>query len=160
IPGRLWDRLLQWPFVWEDARMTVGPDGPVSPGPDPVGADRAAALLRHAQNVADELQTRAEEESTALRTEAEQLHARAERDRQLARKLLDDTSADAQQIVGDAGEQARVLMETAQSHHDEIVAEAEQRAAERLTAAQQAHDEAVAEAERIRDEAQQQAEAL
>ena len=104
--------------------MTVESDGPVSPGPDSVGADRAAALLRHAQNVADELQARAEEESTALRAEAEQLHTRAERERQLARKLLDDTSADAQQIVGDAGEQARLLMEAAQSHHDQIVAEA------------------------------------
>src|SRR3954451_21608879 len=105
--------------------MTVVPDGPGSPGPDPNGADRAAALLRHAQTVAEELQARAEEEAGALQAEAEQLHARAQRERHLARKLLDETSADAQQIVSDAAEQARALTEAAQGPHDQIVAEAE-----------------------------------
>ena len=39
--------------------------------------------------------------------------------------------SDAQQVVSDAGEQARVLMQAAQTHHDQIVAEAERTASQR-----------------------------
>ena len=42
--------------------MTAMQQGPPGPGPAE-DTDRAAALLRHAQRVADELQSRAEEEA-------------------------------------------------------------------------------------------------
>ena len=42
--------------------MTAMQDGPVGPLPEAGGAERAAALLRHAQSMADELQPRAEED--------------------------------------------------------------------------------------------------
>ena len=54
-------------FVWEDAHMTAMQDGPIGPPPEPAGSERAAALMRHAQRVADELQARAEEEAHGTR---------------------------------------------------------------------------------------------
>ena len=113
--------------------MTAMPDGPAGPPPESAGSERAAALLRHAQNVADELHARAVEEAEAhtaesrrLRDEAERLHEEATRSRDRARRLLDDTSADAQQIVGERGHDVRVLhprARTLDGHHPQRLAE-------------------------------------
>src|SRR3954454_5874556 len=102
--------------------MTAMQQGPPGPGPA-ADAERAAALLRHAQRVAEELQARAEEEARqhtdearSRREEAEQLHADALRAQDVAQRVLEDSSADARQIIADAGDQARLLMEAAQTH--------------------------------------------
>src|SRR5262245_56986927 len=72
--------------------MTAMQDGPVGAAPEAPGAAHAAALLRHAQNVADELVAHAQEEAReaeerarTLRIEAEDIHAEALRAREQAR---------------------------------------------------------------------------
>src|SRR4051794_19429306 len=110
----------------------VAMQGQPEPTPSSAWNEQAAAVLRHAQHVAEELQSQAEaearsltEQAQRLRAEAEELHAEAAHTRDLAHQTLADSSADAQQVVSDAGDQARLLMEAAATHHDQIVAEAE-----------------------------------
>src|SRR5687767_14000861 len=83
----------------------------------------AAALLRRAQDVADQLRREAVEEaerataeSRRLRDEAQQHHdearAAAERDRDNAARRLADASGEAQTIEADASEQAGLLVQS------------------------------------------------
>src|SRR4051794_30700790 len=64
-------------ILWEDQQV-VAMQGQPEPTPRATWTDQAAALLRHAQGVAEELQAQAEEEARALTEQAERLHEEAD----------------------------------------------------------------------------------
>ena len=103
--------------------MTERPSAPpaaASPEETAVSPNAAAALLRQAEQVAEQLRLEAEAEARALteslRTDSAEARRRREqatRVLQVAERQLDEAAQESKQIIADAGEQASTLIRAA-----------------------------------------------
>ena len=134
-----------------DGMHAIDPDAALEPASGEARGTAAAQLLLHAQQVADELRQKAEQQASEAMALAEQLegesrrlHDEAKADRDAAARALAladaqlaEGSREARQSVADAGEQVRMLLEAAESQREAILADATEAARRDRTAADQ-----------------------